>query len=138
MELVPLCRLDVTLGSTELVVDGPLGNLIIGPIASARFEGERLQASLRGASAADWMTLGPDGTVDIDVRLSLRTDDGAFLFMTYRGRADWSDGIGSAPTYAAPVFETDDPRYAWLNSVQCVGKGTVTPPTAVYEIFELR
>ena len=28
--------------------------------------------------------------------------------------------------YVAPVFETGDPRYAWLNAVQAVGKGKLT------------
>ncbi|MFI4972541.1 MAG: hypothetical protein ACHP7H_07670 [Hyphomicrobiales bacterium] len=41
---------------------------------------------------------------------------------------------------AAPLYDTADPRYAWLNKIQAVAKGVVTPDLRRldYEIFELR
>ena len=40
--------------------------------------------------------------------------------VTYGGRIDLSKGPGQSPVYAAPLFETGDERYAWLNLVQAV------------------
>jgi hypothetical protein len=37
-----------------------------------------------------------------------------------------SGGVGNADVlYGAPLFETGDPRYAWLNQVQAVFRGVV-------------
>ena len=38
-----------------------------------------------------------------------------------------------------PLFHTGDERYAWLNRIQAVAKGTFTPEgTLIYEMYELR
>jgi len=87
------------------------------------------------APSGDWLRVMPNGTRRIDVRLSIKTDDGAIIYMTYTGRA------AAAPTEAAarlaagetlgpdqfyfviaPTFETAAPTYAWLNDILAVGK----------------
>ena len=45
---------------------------------------------------------------------------------------------GSAPIYAAPLYETGDERYAWLNRIQAVAKGALDGQSLTYEIYELR
>jgi hypothetical protein len=41
--------------------------------------------------------------------------------------------------YVAPRFETGDKRYAWLNGIQAVGKGTINQDLSVdYEWYEIR
>ena len=41
--------------------------------------------------------------------------------------------------YVAPRFETGDARYAWLNRIQAVGKGTLNEDLSVdYEWYEVR
>ena len=42
------------------------------------------------------------------------------------------------PIYVAPLFETGDPRYSWLNSIQAVGKGLLDGNRLSYEWFEAR
>ena len=76
----------------------------------------------------------------VDVRFTLETDDGALVYIQYDGRFDVTGGPGSAPLYVAPRFETGDARYAWLNKIQAVGKGTFDPETNVvlYEWYEVR
>jgi hypothetical protein len=86
-------------------------------------EGERLQAKQKGAAAADWVIVGPDGCGMLDVRFCVETHDGALIFVQYAGRVDVANGIGSVPDYSTPTFETGDPRDAWLNKVQAVAKG---------------
>ena len=70
----------------------------------------------------------------------LRTDDGAIIYVQYHGRLDGSQGLRPPLTvYVAPRFETGDERYAWLNRIQAVGKGTINEDLSVdYEWYEIR
>ena len=98
---------------------------------------ERVHASQLGQSASDWVRIHHDKSVSVDARILLRTDDGATIAMTYRGKAD-KPPAGGGIIYTTPIFETDDPRYAWLNRIQAVAKGRRTGSTLVYELYALR
>ena len=63
---------------------------------------------------------------------------GALVFAQYNGRSDASKGVGQAPIYTAPRFETGDERYAWLNKVQAAAKGSLADTLLTYEMYELR
>jgi len=93
------------------------------------------QHSQRSAKRA-----GPEGTGTVDVRATLQTDDGAIIFVQYNGRLDASQGLQFPMTaYVAPLFETGDERYAWLNRIQAVGKGIVYEDLSLdYEWYEVR
>ena len=140
LDLIPLCTMTSTplppadLGST------PFGQRLMVTIEQSVWEGKRLRASLKpGTVAADWMVIGLDGTAHIDIRLTLETHDGAFIYVHYTGRRDFTQvaqGI-DAPVYITPLFETSDARYLWLNKVQAVGKGTIEGDQRVYHIYEL-
>jgi Protein of unknown function (DUF3237) len=109
--------------------------------AEARFEGKRLNASLAGHAAADWLTTSATSAVATpDVRMTLKTDDGALVFMHYQGRADFSAGPAGAIYYTAPKFDVGDPRYRWLAAIQAVGKARLSADlrTLVHEIYEVR
>ncbi len=138
MELIPFARYTAEVLKPDFVGDTPAGRRMIVGIRQARWEGERFKASQRGESAADWLILAPDGTATPNVRMTLRTDDGAFIFAEYYGRADWSGGAGSGPVYISLGFEAEDDRYAWLNKTQFVGKGGLEGATVGYDIFALR
>src|SRR5439155_1074673 len=72
-----------------------------------------------GGMTGDWFLVGPDGTGTIDFRGTLETDDGATIYMYGMGRCDMRGGVGNAGVlYGAPLFETGDERYAWLNQMQ--------------------
>ena len=50
------------------------------------------------APSGDWVQIAGDGALHIDVRLLLRTDDGADILMTYRGvSVDGGATIRAAP-----------------------------------------
>ena len=140
MELRPFGTLTLGIDPERLHMLGttPVGTRIVQEIASARLEGPRVMASLVGAAAADWLAIDPSGVATFDIRMTLRTDDGATVYLAYQGRADWSEAMGRAPVYAAMTFESGDERYAWLNALMPVGKGLVGEGgTIVYEICEL-
>lgn len=140
LNLKPLFKVVVEVAPNMAVGSTPWGVRSIGEIRSAAVEGERLQASLAGAAAADWMLVG-GGVGQIDVRMTLKTDDGALILMTYGGRLDLANREDGLKAYVAPVFETGDERYAWLNRIQAVGRGLLTPgaeSTRIdYEVYEL-
>ncbi len=141
LELIPLCIATVTPAPPIDLGTTPAGRRLMVTIREAIWEGDRLRARLKaGVVAADWMIVGPDGTGLIDIRLTLETHDGALIYVEYQGRRDIAQvmrGI-DAPVYIAPRFETSDVRYAWLNGLQAVGKGTEVGESRVYEIYEVR
>ena len=86
-------------------------------------------------AAADWLKVSPEGYGTLDVKVTMETDDGAIIHATYSGRLQFD----TMAVYATPLFHTGDERYAWMNRIQAVAKGTFQPDgTLVYEMFELR
>jgi|HubBroStandDraft_1064217.scaffolds.fasta_scaffold50363_2 hypothetical protein len=132
IELIPLCTIDVTLADPVVVGEGASGLRLIYEVVEAIAEGERLRGKMLGPSA-DWVSV-TGAVASVDVRATLETHDGAIVFAQYRGRTDISGG----PIYVAPLFETGDSRYAWLNAIQGVGKGVLDGNRLRYEWFELR
>jgi len=138
MELVPLCTLELQLARPLNVGQGPSGHRLVYEITGGTVGGDRLKGKLHGSgTSADWAVVN-NGVATLDVRATLETEDGALVYVEYRGRTDVSGGPGSTPMIVAPTFETSDERYAWLNSVQAVGKGTIEGPTLTYEWYEAR
>ncbi len=140
-EFAALCTMTLDLAPSLSVGTGPAGDRSIGGVRTAVVSGERLNATLAGPAAADWLVrTGAIGV--IDARLVLRTHDDALIYMSYGGRLDLSNPAAGLFAYIAPVFETGDPRYAWLNAVQAAGKGKLTlsadGATLVYDLYEVR
>lgn len=138
MELTPFATLTLGLASDRLFFLGatPAGTRIIQEVATARLEGETVQASMVGMAGADWLAVDAAGTATFDIRMTLRTDDDAVLYLAYEGRADWSGGMGQGPVYVGMRFEAGDERYIWLNALQLFGKGSLGEGGGlVYEIF---
>ncbi len=133
IELVALCTIDITLRDPIVVGEGPSGSRLIYEVVSAELVGERLRATSHGQASGDWVTV--TGTVaTLDVRATFVTADGAIILVQYRGRINLADGT----IYVAPLFETGDARYAWLNSIQAVGKGRLEGNRLSYEWYEVR
>lgn len=137
--LEPICHADAQLAERLALPDTPVGTRVIIEVVSLRLEGPRLRASLTGRAAADWAIVAPGGGMSsLDVRCTVRTDDGALIFIQYNGRMRFADDDPST-AYVAPRFETGDSRYAWLNPIQGVGKGLFDPATRRlrYAFYEL-
>lgn len=131
LELVPLCTATVTLAETINVSS----SLVIAEVVDLEVTGERLRGHLHGRASADWLQLSPLGFGIVDVKMTIETDDGALVLVTYGGRLQ----LETVTAYTAPTFHTGDERYAWLNGIQAAAKGTFDPSgKLVYEIFELR
>jgi hypothetical protein len=138
LELIPLCRVDLELARAVHIGKGPAGDRWIAQVTSMTLDGDRLSGHSVGTANADWVTV-VGGIATIDVRATVQTGDGAYIYVQYRGRTDATRGVGSEPAYTTPLFETGDERYRWLNGIQAVGASQPSDlRTARYDWYELR
>ena len=130
-----LGTLRIETGSRTVIDGAPQGTRTIVEVVSGRFEGPRIKASVQ-IPAGDWITNRADGSYKLDVRLTLKTDDGALMLVTYNGVGQTA-GTG-ASLRVAPLFETGDARYVWLTRLQAVGVGERVGTTVKYDVFALK
>ncbi|UPG94552.1 DUF3237 domain-containing protein [Luteibacter aegosomatissinici] len=120
----------------------------VGVVAGGHFTGARLNGViLEGGS--DWQTIIDDGTVLLDCRLVLRTDDGAQIAMRYQGmragspevlaRIRAGDHVDPSEYYfrMTAQFETGSAEHSWLNRLVAVGTGKRLPEGPVYDVYEV-
>ena len=117
------------------LINAPQGSRVVVTVTGGHFDGPKLRGTVDN-SGGDWVTLRADGSIKLDVRVMLRTDDGADIFMRYEGIGVRIDGALRIVT--APLFETGDARYAWLNNVQAIGRGASTGDQVTYEVFAVQ
>jgi hypothetical protein len=140
LSLTTLCYVEIRLNQPFVIGQGPIGKRVIHEATSVRYSGPRLNASMIGQANADWLMLSPDGRIGtLDVRCTLRTDDSALILVTYSGRIRFLPSGLPDCIFVAPLFETEDPRYLWLNAVQAVGKGLTSGEGNIlrYTFYEL-
>ena len=135
MRTRPLMTLRLTTAPTQDVGAGPHGMRITYPITGGSFEGERLRGKVL-PGGADWTIRRPDGVVELDLRITLQTDDGALVHMIFEGIRD--DGAQGAPYFRTlPRFETAEPKYSFLNRLLAVGVGEIRADGPVHLIEEI-
>ena len=118
-----------------VVASGPFGTKVVATVTAATFVGPKINATApEGVAAGDWLTILANGSFALDVRFSLKTDDGADIYVTYTGFGT-PNGDGTASIRTAPRFETGDERYAWLNNLFTVAIGKTTPDGVEYDIY---
>ena len=143
-----LFSITLTVAEMQAVGTTPLGDRRIGVVAGGSFEGPKLKGTvMKGGS--DWILMRPDGAVQLDVRLMLRSDDGHLIGMTYRGfrhgpaavidRLNRGEKVDPGEYYfrTAPFFETASEKYGWLNRIVAVATGHRLPDGPVYHVFEV-
>jgi hypothetical protein len=120
----------------------------VGVVTGGSFEGERLSGAVLDGSS-DWQTVRSDGSTTLNVRLVLKTEDGALIGMTYQGlrhgpadiiaRIEKGEVVDPASYYFRinPLFETEAAKYDWINRVITVGIGHRFADGPVYSVFEV-
>jgi Protein of unknown function (DUF3237) len=73
----------------------PCGPRVVPPIGNGQFQGPRLRANALPGDD-DWTLLRADGVLELDLRLTLETDDGARIRMTSFGHRHGPPEIISA------------------------------------------
>jgi len=127
---------------------GYLGTRVVASITGGTFEGDRLKGTIL-PGGGDWLLNRTDCVTQLDVRVTLQTDDGAAIYMFYRGyrhgpaevlqRLANGEEVDPSEYYqrAAPFYETGDERYAWLTRTVSVATGWRRPDGPSYRVFEI-
>jgi hypothetical protein len=120
----------------------------IGIVPGGTFEGERLKGQVLDGGN-DWQSVRNDGSTWLDVRLILRTYDGANIAMTYQGvrhgppdviaRIEKGEVLDPSTHYFRinPVFETASEKYHWMNRILAIGSGHGQARGPIYSVFEV-
>jgi hypothetical protein len=142
-----LMTLEVVVGPPQRVGAVPHGARAIAPITSGTFEGPQLRGKVL-PGGGDWTLLRSDGVLELDLRITLQTDDGALIYMTSFGLrhgppdvlAALARGESVDPSQyyfrTAPRFETSAPRYAFLNRLIAISRGDRRASGPIYTIEE--
>ncbi len=139
--------IQVPADQTQDIGDTPAGHRIIVKVTGGEFEGPRLKGTV--LEGDDWLLLRPDGVVQLDCRMTLVTDDGHTICMTYRGlrrgppevidRISRGEEVDASEYYhrVTPYFETASEKYAWLNHAVCIAAGHKRPWGGVYSVHQV-
>ena len=148
MDTRPLMTMQVTIGSMQKIGAVPHGTRVTAVIASGHFEGPRLRGKVLPGSG-DWTLLRGDGVLELDLRFTLETDDGALIHMTSFGLRHGppdviaalarGEAVDASKYYfrTTPRFETGHPKYAFLNRLLAVASGDRRPDGPIYTIHEI-
>jgi hypothetical protein len=143
-----LMTLQIVVGNPQRIGAVPLGTRVTVPIASGHFEGPRLRGEVLPGSG-DWTMLRSDGVLELDLRITLETDDGALIHMTSFGLRHGPPEVIAAlargekvdpATYyfrTTPRFETAHPKYTFLNRLLAVASGDRHAEGPIYTIDEI-
>jgi len=144
----PLMTVRIAAAPPQKLGTVPHGIRSIVPVTGGDFDGPRLRGMVL-PGGGDWLLLRSDGVLELDLRVTLETDDHALIYMTFQGlRHGPPDAIaalgrGEAVDPASyyfrtvPRFETSSERYAFLNRIVAVGVGETRPDGAVHRIDEI-
>jgi Protein of unknown function (DUF3237) len=131
----PLFTLRLSTAPTQDIGAVPNGTRITFPITGGSFEGDRLRGKVL-PGGDDWTVKRTDGVIELDLRITLETDDAALIYMTFGGIRD--DGAPGGPYFRTlPRFETAESKYAFLNRLLAVGRGEARSEGPVHVIEEI-
>ena len=148
MRLRPLMTVTLAVDAAQRLGSGPHGTRSIVPVTGGNFEGPRLRGKVL-AGGADWLLLRSDDVLELDLRITLETDDQALIYMSFQGLRHGPPEVFAAiargevvdPTSyyfrTLPRFETSTERYEFLNRIVTVGVGETRPGAAVHRIDEV-
>ena len=108
-----LMTLRVTVAAPQNIGAVPHGTRRTAPLMGGEFEGPRLRGTVLPGGSADWLLLRADGVLEMDLRATLRTDDGALISMRSFGLrhgppdviaaiGTWRNGRSRRPTTFGP------------------------------------
>jgi hypothetical protein len=143
-----LMTLQVVVAGAQKIGAVPHGTRVTAPISGGHFEGPRLRGTVL-PGGGDWTLLREDGVLELDLRLTLQTDDGALIYLTSYGLRHGPPEVIAAlgrgekidpSTYyfrTTPRFETGNAKYGFLNRLLAVSRGDRRPEGPIYTIDEI-
>ncbi len=126
----------------------PMGHRRVVNILGGHFEGDRLSGSVL-PGGADWQWVRSDGTIDLDARYTLKTDQGELIQVTSQGLRTASpevlaqlargEDVDPERYYFRTVmrFETSAPSLLYLTRLLAVAYGRRTANAVELRIDEI-
>jgi hypothetical protein len=148
VNLDPLAVFNVKLGDILDLGDTQWGRRRVVPIVGGSFDGERLRGDVL-PGGADWQVLHADGMITVDTRYTLRTHDGALVYLTTQGVRHGPPEVLARLAAGEPVdpaeyyfrlflrFETGHPAYFWLGRTLGVASAARSADAVRYQAYAL-
>lgn len=145
--LIPFALIRAELGPPLVLGQGRAGLRRIIPITGGTVEGRIRRRILN--LGADWQTVLPDGSAELDTRYAIETVEGALIDMRNFGfrhgppevmaRLAAGEEVDPALHYTRtqPRLETGDPRLAWINRTIFLGTGSRQAASVRIELYEV-
>ena len=144
----PLMTVRIAAAPPQKLGTVPHGTRIIVPVTGGDFDGPQLRGKIL-PGGGDWLLLRSDDVLELDLRITLETDDHALIYMTFQGlrhgppdaiaALSRGEAVDPASYYfrTAIRFETSAPQYAFLNRLIAVSSGDRRASGPIYTIEEI-
>jgi hypothetical protein len=128
--------------------DTPYGSRRVGRFGAGSFEGPKLRGTVLSGGAC-WMLLRRDDALEIEVRITLETDDKQQIYMSWKGfrhgpkevidRLNRGEIVDPATYYfrTTPYFETSSEKYDWMNRICSIATGSRKASGRTFEVFQV-
>ncbi len=148
LEVAHLCDLAIDFGQAQ-IFPTPHGRRMTFIVQGGKVQGPQLRGEVL-PGGGDWVLIGSDLVARLDVRVTIRTEDGAHIHMTNTGRVrltpeaskQFYEGklLTQDQVFArsAPLFETGAEPYVWLNAVVALAINEISLSRVHYRIYMLQ
>jgi Protein of unknown function (DUF3237) len=148
-KLEHLYDMHVDLEAPQVIGATPEGMRQVFIVKGGTVEGPRIRGKLLGGGG-DWALIRSDGAIQLDIRATVQTDDGALVYGTSGGLIVAEPAVvgrllqgedvslGEYYFYTNPVFQTGAPQYSWLNQLIAIGRGKVVPSGVDYRVWAVK
>lgn len=142
----PVMQIRIEMGPAQQLTGANSEIRLIYHISSGRFEGERLSGIVQPV-AGDWVSV-KGAQMKIDVRVTLETDDGAEITMSYENISALDPATMAIHSRTGkiernghffridPILETKAEKYLWVNDLKVFGIGTRYEDRIDYDVYE--
>ena len=126
----------------------PYGSRRIFHFDGGSFEGPKLNGRVL-AGGGGWSLIRRDDVLEVDVRLTLETDDKHQIYMTWKGlrhapkevmdRLYRGEIVDPRDYYfrTTPYFETSSEKYGWMNRICSIASGSLSANARSLDVFQV-
>jgi len=97
----------------------------------------------------NWLLIRSDGAAQMDIKATIRTDDGHFIYSydsgyLYASPEIWQKMMKEEPIdpseyylRSVPYYETSSEKYSWMNRIVAVGIGRLTETGVAFKVYKI-
>jgi hypothetical protein len=128
--------------------DTPYGVRRIARLRAGSFEGPKLKGTVLPGGGS-WALVRRDDVLELEVRLTLETDDKQQIYMNWKGlrhgpkevidRLSRGETVDRRTYYfrTTPYFETSSEKYSWLNRICAIATGSLAASERTLHVFQV-